>query len=90
MYFCTSNSPNQSVQNMKEGSFISVQQLPTQILGDLEAKSKPSNNRQLQIIHPEFPTFHSSNVSDSTIIYFSDLKKIYNIYTCHSVKYVCF
>ena len=29
-------------------------QLPTQILEDLEAKSKPSNNRQLLIIHPEF------------------------------------
>jgi hypothetical protein len=57
------NSSKHGIRNMKEGSSISVRhagrkwELPTQILEDLEAKSKPLNNRLLLIIHPEFQTF---------------------------------
>ena len=51
--------------------FSSTLSATTQILEDLEGKSKPSNNCQLLIIHPDFQTF-----SDSTILYSTDLKNI--------------
>ena len=62
MYFFTQLTKPQYIQNMKDRIFHFLSDMPdtggqfiTQILEDLEAKFKPSNNHQCQLLQYYIP-----------------------------------